>query len=315
MTQRNRHEQPQRATRAVAVALATMSTFGAGCILGGVGSDDEGEYGEQVRACSTGDVRVTLEIVDAYADSLHEMVACGGLAVSLCNGVVSGIVNAMLDGSTDATPSGWSFEADGTYRTEGDGVVMTTQFFLDEDFEFAASGALVTDNVFLVDNYLVDAAVNIDLSTGRTTLSYSETGPLVELLGYGAEPPNPIALTLADIETLDDKLGALQFEADVVVDDVRDEGTVHYHVVTPRLAASALLTGAGMRYELEKADGTRDSENQALTVDEWTIEFVDEGGGALNGSSSYTVAGGDFDFTGVARFDNSSVAENTVSCP
>jgi len=297
-----------------AVGLAALSPA---CLLSGLGGDGGAlsEELEPLRSCGDDDqIEETTEISLAYAESLHEMVACGGLAVALCNGVVSGIINAILESRTDATPESWSYEAGGTYRTEGEGVVMTTQFFLAEDFEFGRSGDLVTDNVFDTENYLVGAAVNVDLSTGRTTLSYDSTGPLVELLGYGAEPPNPIELSINDLETLDDKLAALEFEADVDVDDVRDNGTVRYHVVTPRLAASALLGGAGMTYELVEADGERSETGQSLVVDEWTVVFVDENPGALDGSSRYHVTGGAFEYDAVATFERSTVAETTYSC-
>ena len=299
-----------------ALGLAAM---GPACLFNGFGSGSGGDLPEELEPLrSCGDdadtIEATTEISAAYSESLHEMVACGGLAVVLCNGVVSGIINAILESRTDATPDSWAYEAGGTYRTEGEGVVMTTQFFLAEDFEFGQSGDLVTDNVFDTENYLVGAVVNVDLTTGRTTLGYDSTGPLVELLGHGAQPPNPIELSLNDLETLDDKLGALEFEADVDVDDVRDSGTIRYHVVTPRLAASALLGGSAMSYDLVEADGERSETGQTLVVDEWTIEFVDGSPGALDGSSRYHVTGGAFEYDAVATFDDSTMAETTFTC-
>lgn len=269
-----------------------------------------------LQACSNGaDVSDAARITAEYGDSLHEMVACGGLAVALCNGVASGIVNAIITSSNDATPDGWTFETGGTYRTSGEGVMMTTQFFTAEDFDFAAAGELVTDNVFLVENYVVGAQVNVNLSNGRTTLSFDSTGPLVALLGYGTEPTSPIELTLSDIGEIEDRLAALEFEAKVVVDDVREFGTIQYDTETPRLPVKSLLTGSGMRYDLIKADGTRADLSQALVVDAWDIEFVDEGGGALNGKSEFRVVGGEFDYQGVTTFDNSTLPETELSCP
>ncbi len=302
------------AVRTLALGLAGVLS---GCLFNGFGSGSDSDS-EVLRECSggasSGEVTDATRITDEYAESLHEMVACGGLNVRLCTGVVSGIINAIIESQTDATPDGWAFEAGGTYRTEGEGVVMTTQFFVAADFEFASSGDLITENVFDTRNYLVDAVVNIDLATGRTTLGYSETGPLVELLGFGAEPDNPISLSLGDLNTIEARMGALEFESDVQVDDVREFGTIQYHTETPRLAASALLSGVGMTYDLIEVDGSRADLSQNLIVDEWTIEFVDEGGGALNGSSKYRVEGGSFDYFGVAEFDNSTFADTTLSC-
>jgi len=304
---------------ATLATLATLAFAAPGCIFtSGSGSDSEAgdDAADALRECGDdSDIAEEVRITEEYGQSLHEMVACGGLAVALCNGVVSGIINAIIEQSNDATPDAWSYESGGTYRTSGEGVVMTTQFFAAADFSFAASGELITENVFLTENYLVGATVNVDLSTGATTLSFSGTGPLVELLGYGAEPESPISLSFSDIGEIEGRLGTLEFEADVLVDDVREAGTITYHTTTPRLPVQALLTGAGMRYDLIEADGAREELGQSLVVDEWSIEFVDEGGGALNGSSEFRVVGGAFDYAGVTAFENSTFPETTLTCP
>ncbi len=301
-----------------------MSLWGRSCVvvlsvaLGGCFfSSSEDGYPEldDCRGGATDDqVADTVVIAHEYADSLHEMVACGGLNVALCNGVIEGIINAIIEQSTDATPSGWVYQGNGTYVTMSEGATMETRFYVARDFSFAAAGELVTEDVFLIDNYLVNAVVAVDFSTGRTDIQYESVGPLVELLGQGANPPNPLRITLGGLGEFQREFRALEFESDVVLDDVREHATVRYHVVTPRLATQALVTGEGMAYELIDADATREDLGQALVVDEWTIEFVGDGGGKLDGSSRYHVDGRHFDFAGETRFESSANPETTLSC-
>ena len=287
---------------------------------GSVGDDDDdfpADGFDSLRECrgDLGDDEVgdNVRITDEYAQSLHEMVACGGLNVSLCLGVTSGIINAIWTGSSDATPNGWSFQGEGIYITENTGVEMTTQFFLAEDFEeLGKKGDPVRHNLFLVDSYLVDPVVAIDFTSGATELRFDAAGPLVELLGFGPNPQSPIPLSANDLETLDDKLEALEFDSIVVVDDYRTASTIQYHTITERMPAKALLGGAGLEFELVEASGVREDLDQNLVVDEWTIEFAD--GRNLNGKSAYRVLGGLFDFQGVAQFNDSSYAETTLDC-
>jgi len=258
------------------------------------------------------EIDVNLQISVDYAQSLHEMVACGGLAVRLCQGVSSGIIDAILTSSTDATPDGWSYQGEGVYFTSAPGVEMTTRFYAAEDFTFAAAGEVVPHDVFQVESYLVDPVVTVDFSTGRTELAFSDVGPLVELLGLGAAPQSPVELTLAEAEGLNRKLEALEFDSTVVVDDPEGDSIIRYHTQSPRMPAKDLLLGLALDFELVEASGLRVDTEQELVVDDWTIQFVE--GNVLEGSSRYRVLGGSFEFFGEARFERSSYAETTVGC-
>lgn len=286
------------------------------CIFGSGADATDIEGREELDEChgdlTQAEIDDNLQISADYAQSLHEMVACGGLAVRLCQGVSSGIINALLTNSSDATPSGWTHVGNGVYRTSNQGVEMTTRFYVTESYSFAAAGQAVPHDVFLLDSYLVDPVVAVDLSTGATELRFDDVGPLVELLGLGAEPQSPVQLSLSDTEALNDRLEELEFDSLVMVDDPQGSSVIEYRTQSPRMPAKALLAGVAMDFDLIEADGRREDMGQRLTVDEWTIQFVE--GNKLEGSSVYRVLGGDFDFDGEARFDNSSYAETTVSC-
>lgn len=300
----------------VRAAIALSCLTSTGCVFGGGGGDVTDIEGREDLECA-GDltqqeIDVNLQISADYAQSLHEMVACGGLAVRLCQGVSQGIIDALLTNSTDATPDGWTYVGDGVYRTSSSGVEMTTRFYATEDFAFAATGEVVPHDVFQLGSYLVDPVVAVDLSTGKTELRFDGTGPLVELLGLGAEPESPVQLSFQQTQALNRKLEALEFDSVVVVDDPQGDSTIQYHTQSPRMPAKDLLLGVAMDFDLVEASGLRDDTEQDLVVDEWTIQFVE--GNLLEGSSVYHVVGGTFDFHGEARFERSSYAATTVSC-
>ena len=262
------------------------------------------------------EVTDTIAIVDAYDQSLHEMVACGGLNVLLCTSVVSGVVEAIIDQRNDATPDDWEYQGEGVYYTSGAMADMTTRFYLSEDFEFGQSGDLVTENLFLVDSYLVNARLVVtDVLSGEGELRFDAPGPLVELLGYGPNPESPLSVSLNDLTSIEGKLGALEFDSNVQVEDPRDSGTIIYHLKTERMPAAALINGSAMGYELEMASGNRESLGQELIVDDWSIEFVNGSVGALQGTIDFHVDGNHFDFAGTMVYNNSTYADPELSCP
>ena len=307
-----------------AVALC-LSLLGSGCIIlggggGGSGSasdsdDSEGLETSQLDACRGGasdaEVEDTVVIVDDFNQSLHEMVVCGGLNVRICSGVIDGVIDAIVAQSTDATPDGWTYEGEGIYRTSGQGVEMTTRFYLAEDFSFGRAGDLVTENLFLVDSYLVGATLDIDFSTGAAELRYETPGPLVELLGFGAEPPNPLPVDINDLADLKTKLRNLEFESDVVVDDRQSSALIQYDLVTPRQSAGALVGGEPMTYELVDASGSRADLEQSLAVQSWDVVFVD---GGLDGTIDFTVDGEHFGYAGTMVYESSGWADPQLTC-
>lgn len=233
------------------------------------------------------EIEATAELlVTDLRSSLAEMIGCGQLTVELTSGVRSGVAEAITQGKSDATPDGWTYAGQGTYTTSAARAAMETRFYSAEDFEFAKAGDPIEDDVFLVDSYLVGASLRIpDPLSLRAELSYSQVGPLVELLGYGASPPNPIELSVSDLARIGDKLANLEFESEVRVEDTREESTIMYAIHTPRLPAHALLGGGSMRYELDSLI----ARNGELEVDvtEWSSLFV--ANGRIDGEVSFDI--------------------------
>ena len=299
-----------------------MGATALGCLgLSGcfITTSDEGES-DLLRECrGSADAEAHVEIVVDYDQSIHEMVACGGLNVTLIGAVTTGIVDAIIDNRPDATPPEWEFQGDGTYYTNSADAEMTTRFYANEDFSFAAQGEVLTENLFLVDTYLVGARVeaNIDISdpfSSSVSLHFTGVGPYVELLGYGENPTSPIELDTSAWDRVQAALGALEFDSQVTVNDQQSVSTVRYDVHTTQMPASALLTGVGMSYELDMADASREDLSQNLIVENWGIAFVDGNGGALDGAIDFRVEGAAFTYYGALVYDNDTFGTPEYRC-
>lgn len=255
-----------------------------------------------------------LVITNEYGESLHEMVACGQLGVALCMGVISGIFDAIAAQEGDATPDGWEFIGEGVYRTSSSSTEMQMRFYLAEDFSFGKAGDPVRENLFLVDSYLVNAVLAIDWSTGAAELQYDEPGPLVELLGMGAEPLNPLPVDWTDLTSLQAKLRALQFEGDIVVLDPRENATIAYDLHVPRQTADSLVSGTEpMRFQLTNVDGERDDLGQTIVMRDFDVGYASHG--TLDGSVDFTIDGGPVEYAALLEWIDAPFPTRTVSCP
>lgn len=258
------------------------SLLAGGCL---VVADDLDPEARSTLVCE-GSASVSIEIeaeaetlTNDFEDSLMEMLVCGQLSVELVDGVQSGVWRAIIDGRSDATPEGWVHQDDGTYLTGSATTDMTSAFHLSRDTSFGAKGDRIEANVFRVDSYLDNPRVVIStdsLLSGKGELHFDAAGPLVELLGFGAEPSSPIAVDVGDAAKLASKLDDLEFRSDIHYVDADGETTIMYDVQTRPLPASALLLGEALQYEVEAITATRGE--MTLDVTTWAMDFRDEQG-------------------------------------
>jgi len=281
------------------VAVPLFSLLSGGCMLdfgGGLGPDDDTTFDDSVELeglsleCEA-DVSATFEaeatiLVDAFRLSLSEMIGCGQLTAELAGGVRSGIANAIIDNRPDATPRGWTYEGDGLFTTSGGQASMQTRFFVGADFEFAAEGDPVVHNVFRVDSYLEGARVRVpDPLSFQAELHFDAPGPLVELLGFGAQPQSPIRVGLQTLTSIGDRVAALHFESDIQVEEAGGDETIRYDLHTRRMRANALLLGSPLRYELGALVARTESTDIEIT--DWSAEFFTSG--QVEGSTTFDV--------------------------
>lgn len=313
-----------------ALPLLLSVLLAPGCLI--LGSDDDDSTGNAsgsggtpepplLEACrGDSDADDTAQIAHDFEGSIHEMVACGGLTVTLCSSIVYGVIDAVIDNRSDATPDGWTFEGDGVYTSNAAGASMTTRFYLADDYGFGKAGDPLTENLFLSTSYLRGASIEIDFDpsdplSSATYLHFEEPGPYVELLGFGPAPQSPIRVGGNTWSQIQAQLGTLEFESEIAVDDPQNLSTVRYEVETPRMPASVLLGGGPMEYTLIRADASRGDLEQDLVVDEWGVEFVSGGVGALEGTVTFHVEGGPFAFLGALEYRNSTYGEVDLECP
>lgn len=196
---------------------------------------------------------------------------------------------------------------------------MEVRFHLGRDYSFGSEGDLVTENLFVMSSYLrnAQAEVTVDTSSGWPVVEIEVThegpGPLVELLGLGADPPSPIRVTEDTLADAQAHLGDLQVEAIIFFQDHPGVSTIEYDVESPRMLARSFLQGAAMDLAMVGADGWRDDLEQDLDVDVWTVEYAD-GVGALVGDIDFTVRGGPFDFVSRFHYDASGWPTIELAC-
>lgn len=220
-----------------------------------------------------------------------------------------------LSGAVGEPPVGWTF-ADGTYHYGSNAAAIEMRASLTQDLEYGPAGTLVAENILVLDSYLANAVVVFDDSTNVTTIAYDQPGPLVELLGLGAAPPNPITLDEAQRASVVESLSSLALEPDFIAYGITRSTLVDYHVASPPRAISALSTGNEVfDLELVAVNASRDVLDQTLSTVEWAV--VREGN-KVKGYTTFSTSGGHFSFRGRVDFTDvplTVIAERTLACP
>lgn len=334
-----------------AAAVGALLSPNAGCLILGSGNDDElasedaaddpGDpyedpsqpvaQGERVTMeldqCTDGLSRAlvddTVEISFDFESSAHEMVVCGGLVANIVFSLVSGFIDLAQDPEASTLPEQYQYDGEGNYLVDVDtfnDLTMEVRFFLAKDFSFGEAGDLVTENLFDLSTYLVNprAQVSAEIDGWDVELDIEIThdgpGPLVELLGLGDDPPNPIHLDENDIAFIQEQLSSLELEATIQFADHPGVSTIRYDVESPRMLASSVLSGAPLQLGMLSADGWRDDLGQTLTVHTWTVEYVDGAVGALDGDIGFSVEGDRFDFDATMSYERSNTPEIAIRC-
>lgn len=210
-----------------------------------------------------------------------------------------------LVGAPLGAPPDWSY-ADGVYHYGGPTAAIELRLY-DPD------GAQVIENVFDLDSYLVNAQITHDDQADTTTIGFDAPGPLVERLGLGPTPANPLVLDAAGREQLLDALGAMSVEPDYIAFAITRSTTLDYHARGERQTIAALASeGVDLRLELVAINASREATGQTLTTDELVITSRVEGS---RGHTTFEVTGGLFDYVGRVDFDVALAPERQLDCP
>lgn len=245
---------------------------------------------------STAQVDEQLQIAVALHDSIHELVACGGMTITIAATLIGGIANAIIAGTTSFAPEGMRYEGEGRYVAPtglgGEGT-LTVRFW-----EQGAEGAvLIEDDLFDLDSYLEGARISsgVDANGVWLGISFDRPGPWVELLGWGENPSSPVRLSGNDLLALSPDLNGILVSSDVLVDDREGSSVVSYSVQSEPQPLDEVVYVGNIDYELLGISAKNSHTEQGADAEaiDWDIAF---GQAALTGSAAFRIEGGPFDY-------------------
>jgi len=281
----------------------------------------------QVSACSEGlsdaEIEANLELVGSLDQSVHELVACGGLTVRVVAALVRGVIEMLANNDDDITPDGLVFEGEGSYRSGASDANQDTDMLLVFSDTSSGEPVPIPDDVFLASTYLVGARAETVVvvdddnplnSTVVVEISFDAVGPQVELLGFGAEPESPIRIESSELDELGLDIDDVVLETEVTVVDDRGDSSVSYDVATGPDPVLDIFDSSRLDYRILEVSGSNTPVEQDLTLADngWQIEFA--GGNQLVGSIEFSVNGDAFDYDGRFTYDSTSYAEIELSC-
>jgi hypothetical protein len=257
-----------------------------------------------------GELSEQLVLVGAMDDSYHEMVACGALTYLIAEAVYN-IFADLIDGKDPAAPSEFAFE-EGAWTTGSGGTAMAVTFHYGDDYDVGAEDEVVSHNLFDGDNYLTNIRVEVDYLAFEVIVRYDDTGPLVELLGFGANPARPLRLDLDDVDDLTAGFGRLKLTSTVTVQDERDASVVGYTVATDLKRLNPMLSGEGLAFDVIESQGTHTGPDQQMATTSWEVDYVDDSS-VLDGTITFDIDG-PTPFNGTFTYDHSSRADIALTC-
>ena len=308
---------------------AAATALLAGCLVGTPDPGDEPNTDPAVdaledpahpglEACTAGldpaTVDLHLDLAAAYRDSLAEMVTCGQLAQGFTGNLVLVLVNAAS--GSDSHPSGFTYEGDGIYSA---GAQMQVAVHLAEDTSFGNAGDRITWDLFEPSNWFTEltvrASASVDLSGETRTeleIDFGGTAPGAELLGVNAGESGTIEL---DTDQIRELLGNLELRSFIRIEEDRIGTQIVWEVDTPAGKVGDLFSNdAELRTQLIDASGTHPETGQAMVLGEWAIGYTTGHGGTTDGTVTFDVLGGEFDYGVTMTYPHRRTADVALHC-
>ncbi len=256
--------------------------FGVGC--GGLGEKDPTE---ELEACADESVidEQTLIAWD-FKQSAHEMLVCGQLSMQLQTSLFEAAESLLTDpkGAPDAFT--WSEDS---FLVETEDVVMEVALSCGDGVG-CPSGERLTADPFLLDSYVQSGSTSL-LDSGAVELTFEAPGPLVRMLGHGANPESPLRLTATELASFAFTIQNLQANTVIHLNTQEEDTTVVYDLKTGRAPLYELALFPSQSYELLEASATRGA--QVMEPELWDVEVLEHG---MTGVIQMLVTGGDFDY-------------------
>ena len=281
---------------------------------------DEKEPEAEPETCFTGftdsQISDNTQIVEDYNQSIHELIACGNITVALCKATFGFIIDVISGTSGGTMPEGIAYGEGGIYNlTSANGVEMSIVFVNGVTSSLGEAGTPIVHNMFEGDNYLIGSDISIDFDGAE--IAFDETGPLVELLGFGPNPESPITIpvSLAGLKDIDPYIEDLLVESNILVNDEQNKSVITYNVEMSDGTRFEEVLDNTFSFEVVDASVQRSDLNQVLTNTSWELNFnKGESSTALNGVVAFEVLNGLFDYKGSLSWNNSGFGEALIAC-
>ena len=223
-----------------------------------------------------------------FEQSMHEMVQCGNLSAQLNQSLYEAAATLLMEPAQ--APDAFSY-SDGKFRVEQADVAMTMTLTCGTMSVGCSEGNVISADPFLVESYLVGAEPE-QFDGATLVIPYDEPGPLVRLLGQGANPPNPIRISAAELAVFVNNIHQMRVNTVIDLDTEMNESIITYSLKTGRIDLKDLHADNEFDYELKSASGARGDQTADPTL--WDITFVD---GGLEGDVELEVLGGSPEYT------------------
>jgi hypothetical protein len=263
--------------------------------------------------------------ISAAADGLGDLPMGGRLAMELSDGLVDVVPYLMADLGEVLIPIWFGYGGEGRYVSAssvtwswGDqswtaSGSETVEYLLGGDYEqLGPEDTVVPADLFDRDSYLVNPSFGLDPRSGDVLLSYDEAGPLVELLGFGADPPNPIAVPPSEVDEVGAAIPRLKMRSTLVLDYPDHLAHAHLEVVSDPRRISPLLADQG--FDLDRIDGAATSDGgRRWTATDLALAYDDHQDGHLTGTVGFRVDG-EPSLEGTFAYDGSPWPQITLAC-
>lgn len=258
-------------------------------------------------------VQTDLQTIDETGQSYHEMVACGGLSFQINRNLTEVLVSSLLESQGIEVPGGFEWDGEGRYVSSSGGTDMSVSYFYGDDFEVGLEDELVVHDLFDFGNYLRGVTVEADLDgglDGAIDVHWASTGPLVELLGRGPTPPNPIHFELDALE-LPYRIGRLKTRTEIAVQTSSGTSTVVYTLASETRRIRPLLDDSELEFETLSSQ-TINAHGGVLSSTTWGVGYNDVAG-ALDGAIDFELDGA-VALAGRYSFAQSTTPEVSWTC-
>jgi hypothetical protein len=282
--------------------------------------DDLGSPQGALAACATGDVAANLAIVSDLRESYHEMIVCGGLAMSFAGAIVGVIAHAALG---RGGPSQLVYKGDGTYATPN-GVMSIRASLTGGD----AVGFDVLDPESYLAGLTIGPSANASMGArrggggawsmlgralGSLDVQFRGAGPGFQLLGLTAADAHSGHLSLDPAKLGDALASHLSVETRVAVDNSAGSTAIHYVLGGKPHPLSELIAQKALPMDLSSITATRAATGQTIHITEWTMKFQSDGT-ALDGTIAFDVEGGAFPYSVRFTYPHRKEPDITLSC-